>query len=297
MGALGILVGSFLNVVIWRVPRSESVMTPSHCPKCESRVKPWQNIPVLSWIILRGKCADCAQPISARYPVIELITGIVFASIALWWLRVTPLDNMISAFFRLEAASPEWGDQWILHLSGMKVALSALLWFAAISIALTVIDIEHQRLPDRIVLPSLVVVLGLLVVATFLISFSGDPTRTFQIWGTEQLLQIVGGAAALFSVYFLIALVYPAGMGGGDVKLAPILGAMLGFFGGWGALIVGAFAGFLLGGLWGIVLMIARRAGRKSAIPFGPFMLAGAWVGIFLGDNIAQWYLKVVGLV
>lgn len=296
IGVLGLLIGSFLNVVIWRVPRDESLIAPSHCPECEAVIKPWQNVPILSWVFLRGRCSNCSVPISARYPIVELVTGAAFALVAWWWLSATPLAGMIAAFFRLQSVDLEWGANWLLNLGGLKVALVALLWFAAITIALTVIDIEHQRLPDRIVLPSLVVILVLLAGATVLMALSGDASRTFEAWGWTQLIQTFGGAAALFALYFLIALIYPAGMGGGDVKLAPIIGAMLGFFGGWGALIVGAFAGFLLGGLWGIALMIAKRAGRKSAIPFGPFMLAGAWIGIFAGEPIAHWYLRVVGL-
>lgn len=296
IGLFGVIIGSFLNVVIWRVPRDASVLKPSHCPTCKVAIKPWQNIPILSWVFLRGRCANCSAPISVRYPVVEFVTGIVFALVAWWWLTVTPLDGMFSAFFGMQTVNGGWDNDRVLHLAGLIIVLVALLWFAAISIVLTVIDVEHQRLPDRIVLPSLVVILGLLTTATVLVALSGDPSGTFEAWGWAQLIRTFGGAAALFALYVVIALIYPAGMGGGDVKLAPIIGGLLGFIGGWGVLAVGAFAGFLLGALWGVALMIAKRAGRKSTIPFGPFMLAGAWVGILCGDGIVQWYLKVVGL-
>ncbi|NLB48179.1 MAG: prepilin peptidase [Microbacteriaceae bacterium] len=162
-------------------------------------------------------------------------------------------------------------------------ALAAYLWFVSISIALSVIDFELQRLPDAIVLPSIGVVAGLLSLSAVL---GGN-------WA--QLIAVIGGAAALFVFYFVIVLVYPKGMGGGDVKLAPVVGAALGYIG-WDAVIVGGFAGFAIGAIVGLVVMAVRRVGRKHALPFGPWMLAGAWLGIVLGPQIMLAYLRLVGL-
>ncbi|NYE20681.1 prepilin peptidase [Microbacterium immunditiarum] len=159
----------------------------------------------------------------------------------------------------------------------LALVILALLYFAAISVVLTLIDIRTHRLPNRIVLPSYVVAGVLLATAAVL---SGD---------LVALLRAVIGMAALYVFYFTLRLVRPSGMGGGDVKLAGLIGLYLGWIG-WGALAVGAFAAFLLGGLFGVVIMLAGRAGRKTAIPFGPWMIAGAWIGVFAGEALGRWY-------
>ena len=266
LGGFGILIGSFLNAVIWRVPRGESLLPASRCPHCGARIRPWHNVPLLSWIALRGRCADCRSPISARYPLVELATGAAFAAVTWWWLTVSapggPLD------VRPAVAAAWW------------LALAAYLWLAAASLALALIDLEHRRLPVAIVLPTGVAVLGL---------FSGAALLT-QDW--PRLVSTLSGSAILFALYLVIALIAPRGIGGGDVKLAPVLGAPLGFLG-WGALAVGGFAGFLLGALAGLVLIAAGRATRRTALPFGPFMLMGAWFGLVAGPWLMAAYLSL----
>lgn len=255
-GVLGLLIGSFLNVVVHRVPLGASVASPpSTCPGCGTRIRARDNVPVLSWLLLRGRCRDCREPISVRYPAVELGTGLAFAAVTAWVLA-----------------------------SGMTAwALPALLYLGAISIALTLIDIDVKRLPDAIVLPSYVVLLVLLALASGL---GGD-------WGS--LLRAVLGAVAGFGFYFALAFVYPAGMGFGDVKLAGVLGMVLAWAG-WAELVVGGFLGFLLGGVSGIVLIALRRGTGKSMIPFGPYMIAGCWLALLLGDVLADGYLRAVGL-
>jgi leader peptidase (prepilin peptidase)/N-methyltransferase len=206
---------------------------------------------VLSWLVLRGRCRHCGERISARYPLVELCTALLFGLIA-WHL------------------GPVW-------------ELPAFLYLAAIAVALSLIDIDVHRLPNAIVLPSYVVVAALLLI----------PAAVDGRW--DDYLRAAVAGAVLFAVYFLLAFIYPAGMGFGDVKLAGVLGAYLGWFG-WGVLVVGGFLGFLLGGVVGGALMAVRRAGRKSKIPFGPFMLAGALVAVFFGHSLADLYLDVVGL-
>jgi leader peptidase (prepilin peptidase)/N-methyltransferase len=259
----GLAIGSFLNVVIWRLPRGESLAhPPSACPKCGHEIRKRDNIPVLSWLILRGRCRDCGAPISPRYPLVEAGTALFFGLVVLDFLTRAPDQPQASAAL------------W---------ALPAFLYLAAVSVALAAIDIDLRRLPDRIVLPSIVVGIVLLALATF---GAGD-------WGL--LVRALVGGAVLFAFYFALVLAYPRGMGFGDVKLAALLGLYLGWTG-WDALIVGAFAAFLIGGVFAIVLVLVKRANGKTAIPFGPWMLLGAWVGIFLGSDIATGYLALFGL-
>lgn len=285
IGVFGLLIGSFLNVVIWRVPRGESLLPASHCPQCDAPIRPWQNVPVLSWLALRGRCASCKAPIRVRYPLVELGTGVAFALVAWWWVNWAPLTSARSAngLPVTELVDVSGTALPALEATAWWLALAAFLWLAAVAIALALIDLELQRLPDAIVLPSIGVVAGLLGLAAAL---AGDWAR---------MGSTLGGAAALFGFYLVIALVYPRGIGGGDVKLAPVLGAALGFVS-WGALVVGAFAGFLLGALSGLLLIGLGRATRRTALPFGPFMLLGAWIGIVWGDAILAAYLRLVGL-
>lgn len=250
IGLVGLMVGSFLNVVVWRVPRGESVVSPpSACPRCGNRIGARDNIPVLSWILLRGRCRGCREPISARYPLVELATGVAFAGVTAW--------------------------------AGLSWMLPAYLYLAAISVALALIDIDTRRLPDALVKPSYLVGLGLLVLACV---------------GTSdwnRLLAAGVGGVGLFAFYFLLAAF--GGMGFGDVKLAGVLGMYLGWLG-YSTLLVGAFGGFVIGGVVSILALLVSRVRMKSKIPYGPFMLAGAWVGIFAAAPLAGWYLDVTGL-
>lgn len=247
---LGLIIGSFLNVVVWRVPRGESIVRPpSACPACGHPIRPWDNVPVVSWLALRARCRDCGEPISARYPLVEAGTAVLFGAVA--W---------------------RFGLAW---------ELPAYLYLAAIAIALALIDLDVKRLPDAIVLPSYAVAavaLGAAAVA------QGEYT---------PLVRAAIGGAALFVFYFLIAFAYPSGMGFGDVKLAGVLGIYLAWLG-WGSLVVGAFAAFVLGGVYAIGLLLARRASRKTGVPFGPWMLVGAAVGVAVGEPLWDWYLGLM---
>lgn len=268
---LGLLVGSFLNVVAWRVPRGESVVKPgSHCPRCDAPIRPWDNIPVLSWILLGGKCRDCTARISVRYPLVEIVTALAFGAVGLLVANGTISTD--------PSAAP--GAWWLT----ITATLAAFLYLAAISVALILIDVEHRRLPNVIVLPAYIV--GALLLSTASIS-AGD-------YGA--LLRAALGMATLFAGYLLVALAYPGGMGMGDVKLAGVLGLYLAWCG-WGQFAVGAFAAFLLGGLYAIALLLLRHADRKSAVPFGPWMIIGAWVGIAVGAHIWVGYLASFGIV
>ncbi|GAA4417759.1 prepilin peptidase [Actinokineospora soli] len=252
-GLLGLAVGSFLTVVAHRVPRGESVVRPSsRCPECGEPVRARHNVPVLGWLVLRGRCAGCGAPISARYPLVEAGTGVLFVVLA-----------------------------WRLHALGLLPALPAYLYFGAVAVALSLIDLEFRRLPNAIVVPSAVVLAVLLAVAA---GVGGD-------WWALGRAGI--GAAALFGFYAALAVLYPAGMGWGDVKTAGLIGGVLGFLS-WSALIVGGFAGFVVGALVGVAVLAAGRGGRKTAIPFGPSMLAGALIGILAGDELGGLYTDLL---
>jgi leader peptidase (prepilin peptidase)/N-methyltransferase len=265
-GVFGVLIGSFLNVVVYRVPAGLSVVRPaSTCPQCGHGIRRRDNVPVLSWVLLRGRCRDCATPISARYPLVELLTGALFFATT---VRFAPA-----------VLSTVSGPATVAAL----LELVAFLYLMAISVALAFIDLDVHRLPDALVLPSYPVLLVLLGLAAGL---SGD-------WGA--LLRGVIGMVVLGAVYLGLALGVPGGMGLGDVKLAGLVGLALAYLG-WGPLAVGAFGAFLLGGIFAAALIAMRRAGRKSGIPFGPWMLAGLWLGVFFGPQLWHSYSSLIGL-
>ncbi len=250
-GLLGLAIGSFLNVVAHRVPAGESVVhPPSACPRCGHEIRNRHNIPVLGWLILRGKCFDCQEPISGRYPLVELGTGVMFALVAL----------------RFGGD----GDAWRL--------LPAYLTFAAIGIALALIDLDVHRLPDVIVLPSYPVLAVLLLI-------DGEP---------HALLRSAIGGAVLGAFFFAVWFLAPGGMGFGDVKLSGLVGAMTAYLT-WGTFLVGAFMGFVLGAIAGVLLMAGGKAGRKTAVPFGPFMVLGAWSAILGAGYLGDYYLELIG--
>ncbi|MDI2098552.1 prepilin peptidase [Ruicaihuangia caeni] len=258
----GLLIGSFLNVVVHRVPARRSIVSPpSACTNCGSRIRAIDNVPVVSWIALRGRCRHCAAPISMRYPLVEAGTALAFGLVAWWSLAQTTEAPAASRY----------------------IELGAYLYLAAVSIALALIDLDTRTLPNRIVLPSYLVAGAALSAAALI---AGTP---------EVLVRAAIGAGILFAAYLLLALIVPRGMGMGDVKLAGVLGLYLAYQG-WGQLTVGAFAAFVLGGVFGVALLLARKAKRGSGIPFGPWMIAGAWLGLVVGEPIAGGYLALIGL-
>jgi leader peptidase (prepilin peptidase)/N-methyltransferase len=263
-GVVGLLIGSFLNVVAYRVPAGLSVVSPgSACPGCGASIAARDNIPLLSWVLLRARCRHCSMRIPVRYPLVEGATAIAFVMAALPFVgRVAlPADPRLVGAGALE--------------------LVAFLYLAAISVVLAVIDLDLWRLPDRIVLPAYGVGAALLGGAALL---RQDPAA---------LGLAAAGAGIAFSFFGLLHLV--GGMGLGDVKLAGVLGLFLGYLG-VAQLTIGIAAGFLLGAVVGIALVAGHRSNRKSRIPFGPFMLAGAWVGVLAGQPLATAYLRLTGL-
>ena len=252
---LGSIVGSYLNVLIWRLPREQSTARPrSACPSCGHAIRWHDNVPVLSWLVLRGRCRDCRAPISVRYPLVE--AGVASLFVAL----VVLLGPRLSV-----------------------LSLVAVLALAGGGVAMSLIDLEHHRLPDKLTAATSVVV-ALPIVADAVLTGS---------W--SRLLIAAAAAAALFVLYLGAAVLYPGGMGGGDIKLAPLLGFVLGWFG-LSYAVVGAFAPFLLGVVAVLVLAVRGRVRKGSGVPFGPFMLAGTFAALLWAPTVADWYLGVAGL-
>ena len=269
---LGLVVGSFLNVVIHRLPlmmesrwRADccellelaqepadaklTLSTPnSHCPKCKAAIRAWQNIPVVSYLLLRGKCAQCGVAISPRYPLVELTTGLLTLSL-------------------------------MLQFPASAALLGAMLLTWCL-IALTMIDLDHQLLPDDITLP--LIWLGLL----------------FNIGGTyvslaDAVIGAMAGYLTLWSVYWLFKLLTGKdGMGYGDFKLLAALGAWLG----WQALPSIILLSSVVGAAVGIALMFLKRRGKDVPLPFGPYLAAAGWIALMWGDEITATYLQTVGL-
>lgn len=271
---LGLIVGSFLNVVIYRLPkimertwRTESrvilgleeekasaekpfnlAFPPSHCPQCLAPVKPWQNIPVLSYLLLKGRCANCGVVISARYPIIELCAGLL-AALAAWQL-------------------------------GFSAQLAAALIFLWVLLTLTMIDADHQLLPDQLTLPLLW--LGLLI-----------NTRSLFVPLQDAVIGAVAGYLALWSVFHIFRLLTgKEGMGYGDFKLLAALGAWMG----WQMLPTIILLSSLVGAVAGSLLLLIQRKGRGTPIPFGPYLAGAGVIALFWGEALVNNYLQFAGL-
>jgi len=237
--AFGLLIGSFLNVVAWRLPRRESLVSPrSACPDCGTAVRAYDNVPVLSWLLLRARCRDCGAHISARYPVVELVTALLFAAV----VAVKGVD----------------GD------AALGLALVTLL------VPVALIDYEHRIIPNRLLLPGALI--GLVILA---------------VTDRGALPEHLVAAVAAGGFLLVAALAYPSGMGMGDVKLAAVLGLFLGR-----AVAPALLIALLAGVVVGIVVMARKgtREGRKTAVPFGPFLALGGLAGLFAGSAIVDWY-------
>jgi leader peptidase (prepilin peptidase)/N-methyltransferase len=275
IGTLGLLIGSFLNVVILRLPvmlerqwRQEcqalasetdtttqtvdkpfNLITPrSHCPQCNHPIKAWENIPVISYLFLRGRCASCHTPIPLRYPVTEILTGVL--SLAVAW---------------------HFGPGW------QTVAALLLTWAL---ITLSIIDIDHQILPDNITLPFLWIGLALSLFNVFTDSHSAIIGALFgylSLWSIFQIFRLLTGKE---------------GMGYGDFKLLALLGAWLG----WQHLLTIVLLSSLVGAIIGISMIVLRGHNRSIPIPFGPYLAIAGWIALLWGEDLFQFYLLWMGI-
>lgn len=232
----GAILGSFANVVIHRMPRGESIVLPgSRCPHCGTPIRVWDNVPVLSFLLLRGRCRQCGGRIAWRYPLVELLMAALTVAVGIRFRELLPL------------------------ISGVILAF--------LMVVITFIDLDHQLILNRLTYPGIAVGLALAAL------------------GGRALPAALAGAGAA-AVIFAIVVLSRGGMGGGDVKLAGLMGVFLG----WPSIAVAMFLAFLGGGAVGIALLALRLRGRKDAVPFGPALAAGALAALFWGDAIARWY-------
>lgn len=245
---LGSLIGSFLNVCIYRLPRNQSIVLPSSkCPSCNNPIQPYDNIPILSYLLLGGKCRNCRATIGFRYPLVEFLNASLYV--------------------------------FIVWRFGIGVHTLFYFLFCSALIAITFIDLDFQIIPDRITLPGIPI--GL-IAGSFLMP---DPFLRYTLLGfkSSAIGFLAGGG-----LFYAIAVLSRGGMGGGDIKLMAMVGSLLG----WKAVLSTTFFGSLTGAVVGVFMMVMKGKGRKTKIPFGPFLALGALVSLFYGQEILFWYLR-----
>lgn len=245
----GSAIGSFLNVCIYRLPRNLSIISPSsRCPSCNIPIKPYDNIPILSYIFLGGRCRVCKAGISFRYPLVESLNALFYVLVL--WRFGFGLPTIVYCIF-----------------------CSAL-------IVITFIDLDFQIIPDRITLPGILI--GL-ITGSFLMP---DPFMRYSLLGIKaSIIGFLAGGGLFYAIAFLSR----GGMGGGDIKMMAMVGSLMG----WKSVLLTTFLGSLSGAVLGIFLMIAKGKGRKTKIPFGPFLALGTLITLFYGQEILYWYLNI----
>lgn len=255
----GLLLGSFFNVLIYRLPEKKSIIFPgSHCPKCNNKIKPWQNIPVLSYILLKGKCSKCGCSISIAYPLTELITALAAAGL---WLIIKHTGYPATL------------------VDGAVFIITSL--FLLLIIPISVIDFRYYIIPDTLTLPFIII--------GFLSSILPGSLTPLQ-----SLLGIVAGGGSLYAIGWIGELIFKKeAMGGGDIKLMAAAGAL---FGPQCVLLAFLF-GACFGAIYGIAIIIMKKLNSSHQIPFGPFLFAGIWVAVFAGKTILNAYLNFIGIV
>ena len=252
----GAVVGSFLNVCIVRIPNDESVIYPrSHCPKCKAVIPSYCNIPLLSYVFLRGRCRSCSERISPRYFVVELLMGVL----------------ALALFERF----------------GLSFSFLVSFVFVAALVVISFIDLDVRIVPDVISLPGIVCGLLLSIIGYFLIGRDTDLVPS----PVSSFIGIIGGGGFLLATAWLYEKVTGVdGMGGGDIKLLAMIGAFLG----WPSIPITLFIASLIGSVVGLTCMLLTGAGRRLALPFAPFLCSGAVLFIFFGDDLIRFYLPPV---
>lgn len=256
-GVFGLLFGSFLNVCIARMPEDRSVVSPgSACPHCGSPVRPYDNVPVLAWLWLRGRCRDCRAPISALYPVVEALFGVL-------------------AVLLFRRVVPDLADFDLPHL----VAYAWYFWLLLALVGLTFIDLRHQIIPDPFSIYSVPVAIGGAALLGWL-GYEGAPTWQQSVVGAAASGGVI---VAIMGAYWLIR--HEEGMGFGDAKLMALLG---GYFGLIPGTLYVLLVGSTVGAVVGVAVALRRKGGLRTALPFGPFLVLGALVWLFFGPQLGR---------
>jgi leader peptidase (prepilin peptidase) / N-methyltransferase len=243
----GACIGSFLNVCIYRIPAGLSIVHPgSSCPRCQTMISFYDNIPIFSYLLLMGKCRHCRAPIAVRYPLVELLTGLFAMACAM-------------AF-------------------GATLHGLVAFGFVATLIVVTFIDLDHRIIPDAISLPGIPI---------FFLAALAVPTMT---WRASAIGILAGGGSLLAVAWGYQLITGREGMGGGDIKLLAMIGAMIG----WQGILFTLFAGSAIGTIVGVLAMIQSGKGMRLAIPFGPFLASGATLYLFFGPTIISWYINML---
>jgi leader peptidase (prepilin peptidase)/N-methyltransferase len=249
----GAVVGSFLNVCIARIPNGESIVQPSsHCPKCKTPIRLYDNIPLISYLFLRGRCRACGERISPRYFVVELLTALL----------------ALALFDRF----------------GFGFSFVVSFVFVAALIVIAFVDLDVRIVPDVISLPGIILGLAVSVIGYFVVS---KPSGIIPSPFSSFIGILAGGGFLLVTAWIYEKVTGVEGMGGGDIKLLAMIGAFLG----WPAIPVTLFFASLVGSIVGIAYMVATGAGRRFALPFAPFLCSGALLFIFFGENLIQFYI------
>ncbi len=282
---LGACIASFLNVVIWRAPRGESIVSPpSHCPKCNAQIKWWQNIPILSWLALRGKCASCKAPISPRYIFVEALGGVLFLMAFLHY-GVPCMPNIAM------------GNAAVADVVGAVQLLAVWIWIA-LMIAGSFIDFDHQLLPDFTTVGGMVLGVMLSLVFAGHNLFFADHSATVLLM-LSPVFWSLGGLVFGFGLLWLVRFVGSKAfgreaMGMGDVFLMGAVGAMFGPV----AVLVTLILSSVFGSVIGVSLILLSKAklGKFMAIPYGPYICMGCLAWMFWGPKLVGWYLHLLGV-
>ncbi len=271
---LGACIASFLNVVIWRVPRGESIVSPpSHCPKCNALIKWYQNIPILSWLALRGKCANCRAPISPRYILIELLGGVLF--LAVFWCCFMPYAPYVKDMVQKQ-----------IFPFSLAITLVAMWTWVSLMIVGSMIDFDHKLLPDFVTVGGMI--LGLVYNAVaYSFAHSFEPI-------VKSLVGLVFGFGLLWLIRFLGSKAFKReAMGMGDVFLMGAVGALFGPVAVLVTLILSSVFGSVVG--VGMVALSKTKFGKFVEIPYGPDIGLGCLTWIFWGPELVNWYLGLMG--
>ena len=267
---LGLAVGSFLNVVIFRLENGEKIMNDrSKCLRCKHVLAWYDLFPVLSFLFLRGRCRYCGKKISWQYPLVEIATGILFVLI-----------------FNFSAqGGPALGWQFLLSISYLLFIISSLIVIFAY-------DLKHYIIPDKVIYPAIVVILGFNLLNDFVTRYTLHVTdNNFQSILNSQFSNFLFSAILAGGFFYSIVIITKGkGMGGGDIKLGFLMGLILG----WPLVLIALFLSFIIGSVVGIFLMLVGKKKMKSMIPFGPFLVLGTFIALFFGEGIVEWYLNIL---